>query len=402
MNIWQDELLPASFRGVEFFVEANTIKFGRRLQTNSYPFDDTPNTTDLGRSPYTYTVNAFLIGDESLEFAAVLIAAITDLNTPGLLTLPTATPMMVNPTEECQADFSDQESRIVRFKLTFVEAGQDIFPGIGNNSAVQAAIEAAAAAAAIAGDFQSRYKASGLPDFVGNQSKTQFGDFSAGTAKAAQSGVSTQASFSELNTQIVEFNKNLENNYDDPVKISNSSVDLIQSLSGIYDDPQDAFNAQLNLITFGNNYPPIFVNTPSSQQQSDNQDAVINLIQNVAITQLVSTAAKIKFASRQDALAVLDMIGATVKAVLFRLGDQNNAIQFAALSDAFAKIVIDIKTRSATLANVITIQTKAVTPATLFSYNFYGNLENTDDLVKRNNIVHPSFIPSGTNLEVLA
>ncbi|NAH43850.1 DNA circularization protein, partial [Escherichia coli] len=46
---WKDRLQDASFRGVPFKVEEESMGTGRRVETHEYPNRDKPYTEDLGK-----------------------------------------------------------------------------------------------------------------------------------------------------------------------------------------------------------------------------------------------------------------------------------------------------------------------------------------------------------------
>jgi prophage DNA circulation protein len=58
---WRDALLPASYKGVEFHVEATGEDGGRRLVVHEYPKKDRPYAEDMGRRAYGFNVRAYCI-----------------------------------------------------------------------------------------------------------------------------------------------------------------------------------------------------------------------------------------------------------------------------------------------------------------------------------------------------
>jgi len=174
---WQDELLPASFKGVPFYIDTTTMDFGQRVQLNQYPFSDTPNTLPLGRRARQYTFNCYVIGPEYILARNALLDAVEDTSVPGILTHPTLGIQLVYATDQCQVNFNNKQGGIETFRLVFVEAGLNLFPSIGDDTQFLAALRAAEAAAAIYEDFQSRYKTGDFPDFVGGDAKSKLEDF---------------------------------------------------------------------------------------------------------------------------------------------------------------------------------------------------------------------------------
>src|SRR4051812_39444914 len=124
---WKDQLVPASFRGVTFGVLDTDIVFGRRNQLHEYPLRDEPYAEDLGKKAREYTINAFVIGDDYISSRDALISAIEDNDSPGTLVHPTLGTKSVVP-KDCRVIYSNQEGRMERFTLTFVEAGSNEFP----------------------------------------------------------------------------------------------------------------------------------------------------------------------------------------------------------------------------------------------------------------------------------
>lgn len=79
-----DGLLPASFRGVPFFVSGIANRVGRRTVVHEYPGRDEVWVEDLGAGPKIFSFLGFLAGIEpSLQHAAMLAA----VNKPGSGTL---------------------------------------------------------------------------------------------------------------------------------------------------------------------------------------------------------------------------------------------------------------------------------------------------------------------------
>ena len=74
MSNWRDNIQLASFRGKLFNVDLSTMKFGRRVTLNEYPFKDEPFAEDLGRLGRGCTFTAFI--DDRTAGATDPLAAI--------------------------------------------------------------------------------------------------------------------------------------------------------------------------------------------------------------------------------------------------------------------------------------------------------------------------------------
>lgn len=398
---WRDELLPATYNGIPFYVDTESLEFGRRIQLNEYPFSETPNTLNIGRKARKYTINAYVIGDEYLADRNALLEMIENTTVAGILTLPTLAPILVYPTDECQQVFNNQEGGRELFKLVFVEAGVNLFPSIGNDTQLQSALEAAQAAIAIYEDFKQRFATNSFPDFISGDASSKVEDFTNVIGLAAQTGVASQSNFSDFSNNLTAFQSNINTNIASADATGGGIKDLVIGLSTIYSSPTDAYNAQKQLAQYGSTYLPITVTTNWQQQQLDNQNALINSVVNTALIQMALSTSQMTFASRQDALTIRDEVAALIRARLFILGDQGNDTQFNALTRMLVKMVNDINARSATLKNIEFVQTVDSIPAIVFAYENYGTTDAEADVIARNNIRRPLFIPPGATLEVL-
>ena len=61
---WHDGYLPASFRGVKFFVRRATTRGGRNTVDHIFPRSEETETEDLGRFPDKFDLDCYLLGDD--------------------------------------------------------------------------------------------------------------------------------------------------------------------------------------------------------------------------------------------------------------------------------------------------------------------------------------------------
>jgi len=60
-NAWRDNLLPAMYDGVPFFVDAGARESGRRTVVHEFPKRDVPYAEDMGRRAIEYTVRGYVV-----------------------------------------------------------------------------------------------------------------------------------------------------------------------------------------------------------------------------------------------------------------------------------------------------------------------------------------------------
>lgn len=122
MALYKEQLRPAAFRGVPFFVTSAEQTAGRRTQLHEYPLRDKPLAQDMGRATRFPRFQAFVIGSDFVSEAKRLIEA---LEQPGAgeLVHPLLGSMTVSVLEPASVVF-DEELGKATFQLSFVEAGE--------------------------------------------------------------------------------------------------------------------------------------------------------------------------------------------------------------------------------------------------------------------------------------
>lgn len=135
MTTWRDQLHGASFRGVPFHVDSDSMPVGRRTQVHEYPQRDKPLVEDLGRVTREIKLAAFVIGEDFLIKRDDLLNAL-DKPGAGELIHPWYGRLMVTATG-CSVSHERREGGMARFDLVFVEDGEKGFPAGVPNTARQ-------------------------------------------------------------------------------------------------------------------------------------------------------------------------------------------------------------------------------------------------------------------------
>ena len=124
MSTWRDQLHPASFRGVPFHVDSDSMPAGRRTQTHEYPQRDKPLVEDLGRVTREIKLAAFVIGEDCYFQRDNLLNAL-DKPGAGELVHPWYGRLTATATV-CSVSHERREGGMVRFDLVFVEDGEKV------------------------------------------------------------------------------------------------------------------------------------------------------------------------------------------------------------------------------------------------------------------------------------
>lgn len=128
---WKQRWQDASFRGVRFLTEGMNTDIGRRAVVHEYPYQDATTTEDMGLKARKYTINAYVIGDDHDLQRTSLIQAL-EAPGPGDLIHPEYGLQSV-VLESCTSS-SDQQTRISKFNMVFVQAGKPRYPSQQRNT----------------------------------------------------------------------------------------------------------------------------------------------------------------------------------------------------------------------------------------------------------------------------
>jgi prophage DNA circulation protein len=162
---WRTALRTASFRNVVFHVEAATLTAGRRLARHEYPQRDIPYLEDMGRKAREYKVEALVLGDDYMDQRDALLAAIESAG-PGQLVHPYYGTLLVVVSGECQISESTQHGGLARITIPFVEAGRQQEPQASTDTQALLDAQVLVCDDAFALDFEDNFSVDGLPDFA--------------------------------------------------------------------------------------------------------------------------------------------------------------------------------------------------------------------------------------------
>jgi prophage DNA circulation protein len=123
---WRESLLPASFRGIRFVIDSSSVPVGRKGQLHEYPQRDEPFFEVLGKQAQVHKLTAFVIGDDCFERRDQLLEAL-EKEGAGELVHPWLGRMQVEA-GECELQHDRREGGMARFDLTFYPEKPRQFP----------------------------------------------------------------------------------------------------------------------------------------------------------------------------------------------------------------------------------------------------------------------------------
>lgn len=411
---WRERLLPASFRGVTFEVEASSDRFGRRGQTNQYPGRDVPFREDLGRSARQYSLEAFLIGDDYMELRDRLLTALEEGGS-GTLVHPWFGSLQVDVDGECNVNHRWDDGGYCIISMSFVESGEQRYPTRGRDTAQALLTQADALESAAAASFADAYEVAGWPDFVAEGSVAsvttllgRLGENLAAVGQVLEAPLTfIQGQVGEWlgpQSQLEQFTSAVSSLWGQLNDFADKPLQLQSQIRSLLSFSQDALLRPLGLWQN---------QSDSARQVTGNQNAVSAYLRQSAIaealrlTATIPSTPPIKVVSRPavdatvnaapvlvvgnaELLALRDELGA----VLDREGIRSNDDSlFLRLEEVRLAAHADLGDRASQAPRLVTLTPTEVLPAVVLAARWQDDASRADELVARNGIKHPGFVP---------
>lgn len=425
--------LPASFRGVSFWVESSDLSVGRRTVTHQYPQRDEPFTEDLGRAAREYRFSAFVLGEDYIEQAKKLREA---LEKPGAATLvhPEFGEIQVVAQPGASMSFS-QSMRRANFSLAFVEAGLNAFPT--PEGASQQASRAAAdqVSEAAADSFEESLTLDDIEDFVqdalngdlldaldiiSNSEIAKVLDFADRVSDLANDAISlvrggpkafatklmgalglsrlatTVAGWQRVGKSLCALADDLRGDDDEPVysTVKPRSAEVIESnRKAVYSLCRQAVLVQAVGVStlIGTD---VDSTVASSSILPDEGEAVVDA--DSGTTEVGTVTSSGSFSS-SPTISYDEMLEARER-IVGRLEEEMLDVEddrvFMALREAATAVSKDLSSRAEEQARLYDYDAGAVLPSCVTAMELYGDATRAQEIVVRNGVTNPLFCPN--------
>lgn len=401
MTNWRDKYQPGSFRGVAFKTVSHDASGGRRGAVHEYPQRDVPYFEDLGRRAKTYDIECVVLGAEYMAGRDALIAAL-DAYGPGILLHPYHGQIEVSVPNYSYSE-STEEGGLARFSIQFVEAGRAQVGDAKADTAIAVKASADTAIKTAENDFTNAYNMDGMPGYIDDAMGDVLRIFgvSAGDAASLIGGAGKALNAYQAGIELLDRGVSLIRT---PIVLAQTVRGIIQSVAAMAITPILRLNALLAIFRSPQGFRDVIGQTPVRNQQRDNVTAIAQLIQQIAAAEAVRAVSDIRFSSYEEAAAVRENVAAIIDAAALVAADSGSDAHQEALDMLRRNMVRDVTTRGASLARLFIYTPAQSEPALVIANRIYGTaaLESrSDDLISRNNIVHPGFVSGGVPLELL-
>lgn len=397
MADWKRNLRQASFRGVPFFYNQAQQSGGRRAVVHEFPFRDEPYSEDLGRKRRGFPIEAYVLGEDYFAARDALITALEAAGAGELIHPFRGSQNVI--VQDYTLTETSQEGRIARFQIQFVEAGAPAFPFASSDSrqgALDAAEDLFEKAQKVFEDKFSVFRQAGFVVTAAQQKLQKAADLIAGADKG----------LARANNDIAEFNfaaRKLQNTIQDlvnsPSTIASRMRQTLGLLQGASDAPGEIFGTLKKAFSFGKDDKIEVASTPSRTRRNTNQAAVNSFTQQIYIGNAAQVAMDIPYSSSEEALEVRETLAEAIDEQLEAAEDDELYQSLYKLKTAVREA---LPVEELDLARTVELNLKEAKPSLVVAYDFYESVEQEADILARNNIENPGFLPVGRPLKVLS
>lgn len=386
---WLDNYRQAKFRTADFYVPNAENSGGRRGVVHEFPKQDAPYVEDMGRRARTFNIEAYVLGEDYFTARNNLVTALEQEGS-GKLVHPYLGTLDVFCTGYSFRE-SIREARIARFTLTFVEAGILKFPNAVIDTIADVARKKQSALDRARASLERVYDIASVPYSV-----------SQNVIRTIDQGLSLIESAKQSVSAVSSFRRDIDNIRGKIIQLAYDVVDLAQEFSdamtfgtnetdefeATIENARDQFR-EMDVLSAFTPTEPVGDNDPSVEFSAFmQQNAVINALGLMSI---------IEFDSLNEAVEYRSIVFSKLEELILDVTDDD---LYIALYDLQTSVARDIDTRVRELARLADYTLNASLPAMVVSHDLYGNISEEQDLIDRNRIEHPLFVPGGVPIEV--
>lgn len=415
-------LLPASYRGVIFGVEAYTNKLGRRIAVHEYPYKDSVWGEDLGSGRKQFNFRGFLNGPlASVQHTAMVLA----VDKPGLGTLTHPTlGVFQGVITSFASHYSKEAGGVFELDITFCQSTEPSYPGGATDwlskinlgalnvfstagtwfgTAISAIGIASAAISAmpsiisgwVALPGQMIRDAQGIANSIKGLDPS-YGPYALGSTKRAASGATPatllaasdqkrMAASAACSAAVTAAGSGIA------ATVATAVQAVPTAVRAAITEPTDQLRALLAISAFA---PVISTGTDAvGLGLGKVQTATTALCLYATLGELANAAAAYQFTSQNQAATVSTQVAAALASGILVAGNTGADDVCRALTDLRASVVSYLAGIGATLAPLRTVSFRAPLPSLVLAQRLYQDGTRSDELIRNAVPWHPAFMP---------
>jgi prophage DNA circulation protein len=415
---WPSTLWASSYNGVPFFFEREESSGGRDIAVHEFPGGDDPFLEDMGRKTRAFSGTCYLASDD-VDTQAIALENVFETEGTGTLVLPLFGPVQVRCAEFTRS-FDKDKLGYLAYSVRFIREGApapvisvpllgqqvfdsvdavasslaNIFPGalVANNPAdyvLQAAIDAVRSVATAIELIRTAYPVDAAISPRVAAATAAIAD--AAPLLIASAGAPDPGDVATLLAATPE----LDETFSDPS--ANLAAAIIATVRLLGDGMAGNIDAGAGaLLSLALDFPPPSVPPQLSANAAAadaNAAAIYALARVAALSAWCEALQRQTYNSRPDGVAARAAVAERIGDELANWGGSDNFEIYIALQDLQGATVQFLTSLIANLAPVVTVAASQPMPALWWAHRLYGDPSRAVDLVLRNGVGHPSFMP---------
>jgi len=394
---WKEKMQPASFRGVSFEVAAAADEFGRATVIHTYPQGTGPYVEDLGDAGRTVEIQGFLYGSDYMARRDALEEAFRQEG-PGELVHPWYGRLTVALAGPVKGTQTSADGGYYTFSAKFVRVDSPSSGLSGKASLTSMVRSEASSVTGIAKDIANGIDIGKTTSWTVLQATRAVWNFVHSTLTILNTD-SKVTPFSEAVMALGASASEVTDSTWLPGIVENGALgaemaELVSKAAGA------ATADAMSLVRLAEAAPAFSAMTglgASRAKAQDAQNVISSSWKMLAVSEACRAASETVPASSEDARALMDGVFDAVDSAMLIADDD----AYSALQDLRAVTVRAMAAKAGGSPGVVTADVAVSMPSLAIVYALNGTIDSEDDLITRNEIRHPGFVPGGRPVELI-
>lgn len=410
---------PASFRGVAFKVDSDDLQVGRRTVLHEYPGRDTPSVEDMGRETREYAISAYLIGPDFIAERDRLIEALEQAG-PGELVSPWYGRMNVVVMGKQRISHSKADGGMCVVSFTFVESGEDEWPTSTPTGSSLLAGRSTSLLDRAQSAFASTFGLDGLPEWMSMATVEHASNLLGDVADMLGSADGKMSAAMRL----------MQGDLGVLMPPPSTSWIFSRRLADVLDAGKGSSTTASSLLSLSNRTAaasqtqtarPVGV-WPTSAQDKQQADRLVNSVSELVRVNLIASSAQavalmpqpsqptstparapaldsvvVDTPSKAVDMPTHDELEDTRQTVIAAIDKESERTTddgvYQALRDLRRELVSTLRQQQQHSSKLVTRTPSDTVPALVLAAEWYDDAGRADELIAKNNLSHPGFVP---------
>lgn len=412
-DLWKLKIRQATWRGYPFFVASHWRTGGRRIAKHEYPYRDKPYNEDMGRKVQGYELNGYVLGDDYHRQRDNLVKACEAFG-PGTLRHPVYGSLAV-VCVDYKVEENNTDGRMASISFTFEEAGEAAYPKSKLEKMADAVAQGLQAADEVAGKIASAWNMEGAPSYL-----IAIAEDTVATLGGWMASLANPASPSGYLATVTNLADNAATLVTAPADLAEQTVGSLRAMFG----PAEALSPQLarqkleSAQAYGTNTggaaeyspasevpitPVVDNSTDAGQQLKDALDALTLGVRAGAIAVLAELAGDLTYEYVEQVRDIRDALTDAIDAVCLNPAMDDDL--YERMMELRTSVVYGLPVNASNLPQIVETTLPEGLPAIVLAWKLYGDVDpesRAAEIVVRNGLDHPLFLPSDQVLAVLS